>query len=129
MIDVCREENVSSEKVCFASFLLLFYKKNWDRDFCVSREEHIEISGVDLKRSRIFYDDHAISGFFRSKIKTWYFLLVEIVTKTTRMKKANKTIKQELVNFWQLRRNGNLEEAGFDVPAWSRWYDKRTMFW
>ena len=59
MIDVCREENVSSEKVCFASFLLLFYKKNWERDFCVSREEHIEISGVDLKRSRIFYDDHA----------------------------------------------------------------------
>ena len=51
-------------------FCCCFTKKNWDIDFCVSRVEHIEISGVDLRRSRIFYDDHAkFQDFLGPKLK------------------------------------------------------------
>ena len=78
MVDVCREEDVSPEKV-FLLFCSLFIIMNCSRKnlgiefFCVSRKQHIEISGVGLKRSGILSVACCVL-LSKTKIEKWHFL-------------------------------------------------------
>ena len=59
MVEVCRQEYVSLEKAFLQLFYHsgLFYKNLDNMIFCVSRKQHIKISGVRVKRSKIFSSD------------------------------------------------------------------------
>ena len=64
LVKVCREENVSPEKVFFAFFccfviIIESSRKNLcNRSFCISSKKSIKISGVGLKRSGISSGDN-----------------------------------------------------------------------
>ena len=64
LVKVCREENVSPEKVFFAFFCCFVIiidssRKNLcNRSFCISSKKSIKISGVGLKRSGISSGDN-----------------------------------------------------------------------
>ena len=61
MVEVCRQEYVSLEKAFLQLFYHsgLFYKNLDNMIFCVSRKQHVKISGVGVKRSKSFSGDHA----------------------------------------------------------------------
>lgn len=119
-VNVCKEENVSPEKVFFAFCFLLQYtvtKNQGNITSYVSRKENLEISGVCLKRVLSRFYKYCLLSFcsHKPKLKISMFFIGSYGSENHHIRKTSKTVEEELLNF--LKYDNKLEELGIDVTA------------